>query len=83
MKDKKHGHRHRRNARGFEKHALGNRVVGDNAGKGAVWRIFRAGNFYRSPVQPHFRITARICALPGKHLRSVREPVRATHCRTE
>lgn len=76
MRDKKRGHQHGRNSRGFENHS---RSRGDDqVRRGRPWR-FQATGKYFDPYEPHYRVTARIAALPGNHIRSVREPVRATH----
>lgn len=76
MKDRRQDHRHTRNARSFETHSRA-RGPGD-VRQGRPWRFPAAGR-YVDPYEPHFRVTARIAALPGKHIRSVRSPVRATH----
>lgn len=76
MKDDRRGHRHGRNSRGFEYHS---RSRGDDdVRRGRSWR-FQPNGKYFDPYEPHYRVTARIAALPGKHFRSVREPVRAAH----
>lgn len=76
MKDKRQHHQHSRNQRGFEHHSR-NRGS-DEVRRGQAWR-FNIGPIGFDAYEPHFRITARIAALPGKHIRSVREPVRAAH----
>lgn len=84
MKDNKHGHRHGRNARSFEEHSLPKSVRHCDVSlrKGRAWRFYDARTFCLNPFEPHFRATARTLALPGKHFRSVEEPVRAAHGKT-
>lgn len=80
MRENKPGHRHGRNPRGFESHVT--RPSDGHGGyerKGRAWRFYEPGRSVSDPFEPHFRVTARIAALPGKHVRSVREPVRAAH----
>lgn len=80
MKDKKLKHRHNRNSRGFDAHCL--RAAPDHGGYDRrgdrAWRIGSMGGS-RNPCEPHFRVTARIAALPGKHLRRVPAPGKAAH----
>lgn len=77
MKDNnRQGHHHGRNPRGFEPHSRDRGSVDVRRGRG--WR-FNAGARYFDPYEPHYRMTARTPALNGKHIRSVGEPVRATH----
>ena len=76
MNDNRRGHRHGRNPRGFDNHRM-QRGSG-KVRNGRPWR-FNVGVERYNPCEPHYRVTARIAALPGKHMRSVREPVRATH----
>lgn len=72
---KKH-HQSKRGMGGFEEHR---RERGNaNARQGRAWR-FMAQSF--NPLDPHARKTARIQALPGGHVRQVKEPVRAAHGR--
>lgn len=81
MSEKKHqGHKHCRNPRGFESHtARPSAGHGGYVRKGKAWRFFDAAKSLVNPFEPHFRVTARIPALPGKHIRSVRERARAAH----
>lgn len=73
--NKSNGHRQGRSLKGFETHR---RDRGDaNVRQGRAWRFGGAGT--ADPFEPHYRVTARMAALPGKHFRSVREPVRAPH----
>lgn len=81
MREKKHqGHNHGRNPRGFESHAT--REASGHGGyvrKGKAWRFYDQSKLFVNPCEPHFRTTARTPALPGKHIRSVPEPVRPSH----
>ena len=81
MKDKKQGHRHGRSSRGFESHTVrsSNHAHGGYKRNGEAWRFFDFARSSGNPFEPHFRVTARMAALPGKHMRSVREPDRAAH----
>lgn len=77
---KSNGHKHGRNdLRGFESHRR-DRGASD-VRQGRAWRF--AGRGIADPYEPHYRVTARMAALPGKHFRSVREPVRASHGRVD
>lgn len=77
MKDKdRQGHQYGRNPRGFEPHSRDR--GSDNVRRGRAWRFNASAHFF-DPYEPHFRVTSRTPALPGKHMRTVREPVRATH----
>lgn len=81
MKDKKQGHRHGRNPGGFEAHTVRSSAA-DHGGYergNRAWRFYDTGKSGGDPFEPHFRVTARIAALPGKHIRSVPEPARASH----
>ncbi len=73
-------HRHNRSLKGFETHR---RERGSSdVRQGKPWRFAGGGRFV-DPFEPHYRVTARMAALPGKHFRSVREPVRASHGRVD
>lgn len=75
--DKGHGHRHGRATRRFDTHAR-RRVEGsDGLRSGRPWRFIDRG--LTDVFEPHYRVTARMAALPGKHMRRVEEPIRATH----
>lgn len=72
------GHRHGRNENGFEAHRR-ERGAGD-VRQGRAWRFVATGgggDWYAN--EPHYRVTARMAALPGKHIRAVREPARSAH----
>ena len=74
MKNYRHEHQHGRNARGFESHKR-NRGS-DSVRQGRAWRFRREElDFF----EPHLRPTARMAALPGKHMRCVQEVVRSSH----
>ena len=74
---KDNGHTHGRNPQGFEAHRQSR---GDSdVRRGVAWRFVDRG--WSNPFEPHYRVTARMAALPGKHYRSVREPARASHGR--
>lgn len=75
MKDRRMGHRHGRNSGGFEAHRADR--GGDDVRRGRAWRFIPGGGV--ESRQPHYRVTARIAALPGKHIRSVREPAKPAH----
>lgn len=76
MKDRRQGHRHGRGSGGFEKHDIDR--GDDDVRRRRAWR-FNSGGRDANPFEPHFRVTARIAALPGKHVRSVREPAKPAH----
>lgn len=69
-------HRSKRGKGGFEAHRR-DRGSAD-VRQGRAWR-FMTRSF--DPFDPHARKTARIQALPGAHVRQVKEPVRAAHGR--
>ena len=80
MKDRKSGHKSDRAPRGFDSHRV--RSAPDHGGYkrgGQAWNFYTSGRRSSDVFEPHFRSTARIQALPGKHMRSVRQPVRAAH----
>lgn len=82
MRDKKHQRRHD-NVRGFDVHS-GRKMPRHGSGelrKGRAWRFFDSAHVRLDPFEPHYRVTSRMSALPGKHMRSVEEPVRAAHGR--
>lgn len=72
---KNNGHKRDRCLRGFETHRR-NRGA-DDVRMGRAWRF--VGRRTTDPYEPHYRVTARMAALPGKHIRPVREPQRASH----
>lgn len=76
MKDKGREHRRGRSSEGFERHSF--ERGDDKVRRGRAWRFNSTGRDV-DPFEPHFRVTARIAALPGKHMRSVREPDKAAH----
>lgn len=77
MRDMGNGHRLGRGSRSFENHQCQRGSA--SVKKGRPWLFYdterREAGYYES----HFRVTARTASLDGKHMRSVREPVRATH----
>ena len=77
MKNKTNAHQHGRSPRTFEEHRC-NRGS-SSVRKGKAWRFFDAERRQLALFEPHFRVTARAAALDGKHMRSVRQPVRASH----
>lgn len=74
MKNDRQGHRQGRNARGFETHRR-NRGSGD-VRNGRAWLFEKADMDF---FEPHYRVTSRMAALPGKHVRMVKEPERSPH----
>lgn len=70
-------HRADRGLGGFEVHKR-ERGTGDARNGGRAWMFQRGGGDH---FEPHYRKTARMAALPGKHIREVKEPVRSTHGR--
>lgn len=87
MRERKRGHRQRRSkaAGGFENHALSEgRHADTGAGKGArAWRFFDVRSFWHPHAEGHFRLVARTPALPGKHFRTVEEPVKSPHGKSD
>lgn len=74
MKNDKRGHQLGRNARSFEAHSR-NRGSSE-VRQGRAWRFAKGDlDFF----EPHYRVTSRMAALPGNHVRRVQEPVRAPH----
>jgi hypothetical protein len=68
-------HRQRRNAgNGFEAHDR-SRGPGE-VRRGRGWRFMRDDFFF---LEPHYRVTSRMAALPGKHVREAREIARLSH----
>ncbi len=70
-------HKHQRNTGSFERHRSGHTRVVGGVRRGRAWIAF--DNRWTSPLEPHYRQTARIAALPGNHLRRVEEPERSAH----
>lgn len=77
MKDKKYAHRRDRAVRAFEKHARRGVEESGELRNGRPWRFMDRG--LADALEPHYRVTARMAALPGKHMRRVEEPIRAAH----
>lgn len=69
-------HRDERSLGGFERHTRGR---GSSDVRNRHPWLFRYGT--GDGPEPHIRKTARMGALPGKHIREVKEPVRSTHGR--
>lgn len=69
-------HRDARGTGSFESHKRP-RGSGD-ARQGRAWMFQRGDADF---LELHHRKTARMAALPGKHVRQVKEPVRSTHGR--
>ena len=70
-------HRHGRNARDFEPHRMGRNQGGLR--KGRAWRFYDTARLFLNPFEPHSRVTSRMAALPGKHMRRVEGPTKAAH----
>lgn len=79
MQDNRHGHRHNRATRAFERHARRGAKEAGDLRSGRPWRFVDRGLVIA--FEPHYRVTARMAALPGKHMRRVEEPARAAHGR--
>lgn len=77
MRDKSNGHRHGRGSRSFEEHRCQRGSA--SVKKGRPWLFYDAERCEAGYFESHFRVTARTASLDGKHMRSVREPVRAMH----
>ncbi len=77
MREKKQGHRKKRNTPSFENHRLAG-TSGRKSQRGA-WRFFNSAVLYPNPFEPHLRRVVRTPALPGKHVRTVEEPAKAAH----
>ncbi len=81
MKDNKNRHHHGRSTRSFDRHKTGRGSA--DVRTGHAWRFggvkVRAAYFEN---EPHIRRANDQAAIPGKHLRMVREPERASHGKT-
>ncbi len=76
MKHRKHGQRRERATGGFETHRRRGAVESGDVRNGRPWRFMDKG--LPGLPEPHYRVTARMLALPGKHIRGG-EPLRAAH----
>ncbi len=75
---KKYGQDHQdcRSAGSFEAHSRSRDSGG--ARRGRAWRFMGGCPDF---CEPHYRVTSRMAALPGGHVRQVREPERSPHGR--
>lgn len=67
-------HRDQRGLEHFDAHTR--KRAGDDPLRRRAWRFRREDP---AALDPHCRKTYRMAALPGKHVRQVKEPVRSTH----
>ncbi len=83
MHDRRNGHRAERGSELFDVHQRGRTRRRRENGRRAVMRfgggLVLAG--YLGKRQPHYRFTARVMSLDGKHLCSRQEPVMPEHGR--
>ena len=79
-------HKHdkaRKAIKGFDSHAA-SKTARPKAGRTAdggrrAMSVFVARQFCIDPEAPHFRMTARVPALSGGHVRNAARPARAAH----
>ena len=77
----KRNHSRARKSGGFEKHLAAKtaRDAGGDPRRGRLWRCLVPFRTDGPPQSPHMRPTARVLALPGKHIRRVEEPAKSSH----